>query len=86
MVTEDIRKELFRLQDKKYRDFQSKLIPTVEQDSVIGVRTPELRKFAKQIAKRGNILGPCIKFLLFYVRQHSFVTAPCIAAKRQIFL
>ena len=51
MVTEDIRKELFRLQDKKYRDFQSKLIPTVEQDSVIGVRTPELRKFAKQIAK-----------------------------------
>ena len=52
MVTEDIRKELFRLQDKKYRDFQAKLIPTVEQDSVIGVRTPELRKFAKQIAKR----------------------------------
>ena len=60
MVTEDIRKELFRLQDKKYRDFQSKLIPTVEQDSVIGVRTPELRKFAKQIANflNSGVLTP----------------------------
>lgn len=52
MITEEIRDELFRMQDKKYRDFQSKLIPTVEQSVVIGVRTPDLRKFAKQIAKR----------------------------------
>lgn len=52
MITEEIRDELFRMQDKKYRDFQSKLIPTVEQSVVIGVRTPDLRKFAKQIVKR----------------------------------
>lgn len=43
--------ELFGLQDVKYRDFQKKLIPTVEPDSVIGVRTPELRKLAKQLAR-----------------------------------
>lgn len=55
MITEEIQKELFRLQDEKYRDFQSKLIPTVEFDAMIGVRTPELRKYAKQLIKREDI-------------------------------
>ena len=39
------------MQDLKYRDFHSKLMPTVDKEKVIGVRTPELRKFAKEIAK-----------------------------------
>lgn len=55
MITEEIRNELFCMQDKKYRDFQSKLIPTVNQDSIIGVRTPELKKYAKQLAKREDV-------------------------------
>ncbi len=55
MLTEDIRKELFAHQDTKYRDFQSKLIPTVEAESVIGVRTPELRKYAKTLLKKGDV-------------------------------
>ena len=55
MISEEIREELFRLRDDKYRDFQIKLIPTVGQDSVIGVRTPELRKLAKQAAKREDV-------------------------------
>ena len=55
MITEDIRKKLFELQDIKYRDFQSKLIPTVDPESVIGVRTPELRKLAKQYVKAEGI-------------------------------
>ena len=50
-VIEEIRTQLFSMQDLKYRDFQSKLIPTVEYDTVIGVRTPELRKYAKQLVK-----------------------------------
>ncbi len=41
---------MFRLQDVKYREFQSPLIPTVEKERIIGVRTPELRKYAKQLA------------------------------------
>ena len=49
MSTDDIRRELFRMQDKPYRDFQSKLIPTVDPDTVIGVRTPQLRKYAKRL-------------------------------------
>ncbi|MCR5698600.1 MAG: DNA alkylation repair protein [Treponemataceae bacterium] len=43
--------KLFDLQDTKYRDFQSKLIPTVDPKTVIGVRTPELKNLAKEISK-----------------------------------
>ena len=44
----DIRKELFKLQDLGYKAFQSKLIPTLNPDKMIGIRIPILRKFAKQ--------------------------------------
>lgn len=55
MKTEDIRKMLFDLQDVKYRDMQVKIIPTVRPDAIIGVRTPELRKLAKEVAGREGI-------------------------------
>ncbi len=55
MISEDIRNELFRLQDVKYRDFQSKLIPTMNPDTMIGVRTPQLRMYAKQLVKQERI-------------------------------
>ena len=51
MNRDEIVAELFRLQDKKYAAFQAKLIPTVEADRIIGVRTPELRTFARKLAK-----------------------------------
>ena len=46
-----IRKRLFDMQDMKYRDFHSKLMPTVDKEKVIGIRTPGLRKFAKEISE-----------------------------------
>lgn len=46
----DIREELFKLQDLKYREFQSKLMPTIAKDNIIGVRVPEVRKIAKKYA------------------------------------
>ena len=49
-------KDLFELQDKKYRDFQSKLIPTVDKDTIIGVRTPELKKYAKKMIKENTYI------------------------------
>lgn len=55
MILDEIRNELFKMQDTAYRDFNSKLIPTVNKESIIGVRTPELRKYAKQLAKREDI-------------------------------
>lgn len=52
---EEIRKRLFKLQDKKYRDFQCRLIPTLESATIIGVRTPELRRYAKELVKQKDI-------------------------------
>jgi 3-methyladenine DNA glycosylase AlkD len=46
-----LQERLFAMQDAEYRAFNSKLIPTVDPDAVIGVRTPALRKFAKAYAK-----------------------------------
>ena len=54
MTIEKIRQELFSLQDKEYRDFQVKLIPTVDPETVIGTRTPALRAYAKSLVKRGD--------------------------------
>ena len=42
---------LFQLQDKGYRDFQSKLIPTIPAETIIGVRIPVIRKLAKEYGK-----------------------------------
>ena len=55
MIVEEIRKELFRLKDEEYRDFQGALLPTVDRDSFIGVRTPELRAMAKTFASDREI-------------------------------
>lgn len=46
---ENIRKKLFEMQDKTYQEFHRGLCPNV--DDIIGVRIPDLRKIAKQIAK-----------------------------------
>jgi len=48
-MIESIRTRLFEMQDAGYRDFQAKLMPTVKPEKIIGVRTPMLRAYAKQI-------------------------------------
>ena len=55
MIEQEIREELFRLQDTEYRDFQGALIPTVARASFIGVRTPALRALAKRYSKKAEI-------------------------------
>lgn len=55
MITGEIRKELKKLQDNGYREMQVTIIPTLEADSIIGVRTPALRQLAKEFAKREDI-------------------------------
>lgn len=54
MTNKEIRQELFSLQDKEYRAFQIKLIPTVDPETVIGTRTPALRAYAKSLVKSGD--------------------------------
>ena len=45
---------LTALRDPAYAEFQKKLIPTVSPESFVGVRTPELRKLAKELAQTGE--------------------------------
>lgn len=47
---DDVRNELFSMQDLQYREFHKKLIPNVDENAIIGVRTPQLRKFAKDFS------------------------------------
>lgn len=34
---------------EQYRDFQSKLVPNIPKETILGVRTPDMRKIAKEI-------------------------------------
>ncbi len=55
MKRDEIVTELFKMRDVDYAQFQGKLIPTVSSDRVIGVRTPALRAFAKDLYKDPDI-------------------------------
>ena len=55
MITEEIRSRLFAEQDLPYRDFQAKLITGIGPETMIGVRTPVLRKMAKEYVDRAEI-------------------------------
>lgn len=48
-AVENIRDTLFSYRDEPYKKFNSSLIPTVDPQSVIGVRTPVLRAYAKEL-------------------------------------
>lgn len=50
---------LFQVQDKGYRDFQSKLIPTIPAETIIGVRTPGYTEASKRICQGS---GECSVF------------------------
>ena len=50
-----IKNELLSMQDKTYKDFHSKLMPTINPDSIIGVRVPVLRDYAKKLFKENSI-------------------------------
>ena len=53
----EIQERLLALQDLEYRDFQSKLIPNIPSERIIGVRTPALRALAKELHGREDVEG-----------------------------
>ncbi len=65
MTAENIREKLFLMQDLKYRDFTAALIPTVDKDTVIGVRTPALKSFAKELMAEAYKKGDFSEINLF---------------------
>lgn len=50
--TQTVRDELAALADPAYRAFQARLVPTVEPARILGVRTPALRRYACELARR----------------------------------
>ena len=54
-ILDEIQKELYSRQDLKYRELQMRTIPSVAPETLIGVRTPELRACAKVLAKREDV-------------------------------
>ena len=53
-VIEKVQAELFEMQDLTYHDFHAKLMPTIDKETVIGVRTPMLRAYAKKFGKTAD--------------------------------
>lgn len=51
-----IESALFDNQDLKYKEFQAKLIPDIDFEKIIGVRTPIIKSLAKEFAKEENIV------------------------------
>lgn len=51
MNNSKITEGLFELKDENYRAFHAKLIPDISYDRIIGVRTPALRSYAREVAK-----------------------------------
>ncbi len=54
-----IRQQLREMQDLAYRDFHAKLIPNIDKETVIGVRTPALRAYAKKLCKEEPQTAAC---------------------------
>lgn len=72
----DITTQLFNMQDLAYRDFHSRLIPNIDKRRIIGVRTPLLRKFAREIYKNGNYAQFLEELPHFYYEEnnlHAFI-------------
>ncbi|MBQ5933184.1 MAG: DNA alkylation repair protein [Lachnospiraceae bacterium] len=41
--------ELLKVKDDKYKEFQAKLVPNIDPDTILGVKTPEMRQIAKEV-------------------------------------
>ena len=59
---ESLRDRLFSLQDTAYRDFHSRLIPNIDPERVIGIRTPALRAFATGTAACAEHALPAVRY------------------------
>ncbi len=52
---DELQENLFNLRDDSYKKFLSKLLPTVDEKIIIGIRAPQLRGFVKKYFNAENI-------------------------------
>lgn len=76
MTYEDVVRELNVNADEKYKDFIAKLVPTIEKDTIIGVRMGDLRRLAREIRKEETL--DIFNEAKFYYREEKLLYALCI--------
>lgn len=76
MTYKDVVRELNANADDKYRDFIAKLVPTIEKDTIIGVRMGDLRRLAREIRKEENL--DIFNEAKFYYREEKLLYALCL--------
>lgn len=83
MTYKDVVRELSANADEKYRDFIAKLVPTIEKDTIIGVRMGDLRRLAREIRKEENL--DIFNEAKFYYREEKLLYALCIFKMSESF-
>lgn len=73
----DITGILFAAQDPAYRDFQARLIPNISKDTIIGVRTPDLRRIAKELEEKDDFLRQLPHGYFEENQVHAFILERC---------
>ena len=90
MSEKTITDRLFEMRDEAYGDFQAKLMPTVDRERIIGVRTPALRAYARELAGSAAALDFLAALPHFYYEEnnlHAFLiekTRPFDAALAEV--
>ena len=83
MTYKDVVRELNANADEKYKDFIDKLVPTIEKDTIIGVRMGDLRRLARKIRKEENL--DIFNEAKFYYREEKLLYALCIFKMSESF-
>jgi 3-methyladenine DNA glycosylase AlkD len=83
MTYKDVVRELSANADEKYRDFIAKLVPTIEKDTIIGVRMGDLRRLAREIRKEENL--DIFNEAKFYYREEKLLYALCLFKMSESF-
>ena len=50
----NVLEKLMEAKDETYKEFQARLVPNIPPDTIIGVRTPDLRRIAKELFQSGG--------------------------------
>lgn len=83
MTYKDVVRELNANADEKYKDFIVKLVPTIEKDTIIGVRIGDLRRLAREIRKEETL--DIFNEAKFYYREEKLLYALCIFKMSESF-
>lgn len=83
MTYKDVVRELNANADEKYKNFIAKLVPTIEKDTIIGVRMGDLRRLAREIRKEETL--DIFNEAKFYYREEKLLYALCIFKMSESF-